>query len=215
MRSVPNKRLGPFWALLEHEIPIPGSFPVVHSVGGANTARLHHENEHRGRRKVHTTIDQHQGPLTLVLFVAAGARVAHQARAVVATRSRDKNAPEQPTPATASWGSEEARTRVKTTPVIIPRTQPSALQPPALPRLFWGGVRQRQIVMWTRFEHRPFLNKSTSKYPALARCRGRAATVWDPRPASRPGAAARVARAAHRDKSVRCATTEKGQRSGL
>ena len=69
------------------ENPISGSFPVVHSVGGADTARLHDENEHRHRRKVHTSIAQHQGPLTLVRFVAAGARVAHQARAVVATRS--------------------------------------------------------------------------------------------------------------------------------
>ena len=87
MRPVPDKRLGPIWALLEHENPISGSFPVVHSVGGANTARLHDENEHQHRRKVHTSIAQHQGPLTLVRFVAAGALVAHQARAVVATRS--------------------------------------------------------------------------------------------------------------------------------
>ena len=77
MRPVPNRRLGPIWALLEHENPISESFPVVHSVGGADTARLHDENEHRHRRKVHTSIAQHQGPLTLVRFVAAGARVAH------------------------------------------------------------------------------------------------------------------------------------------
>ena len=144
MRPVPNRRLGPIWALLEHENPISESFPVVHSVGGADTARLHDANEHQHRRKVHISIAQHQGPLTLVLFVAAGARVAHQARAVVATRSRDKNAQEQPTPATASWGAEEARTMVKTTAFHIPRSQPNALQPPACPRFFWG-VRQRQI----------------------------------------------------------------------
>jgi hypothetical protein len=138
MRPVPDKRLGPIWALLEHENPISGSFPVVHSVGGANTACLHDENEHQHRRRVHTSIAQHQGPLTLVLFVAAGARVAHQARAVVATRSREKNAQEQPTPATASWGAEEARTMVKTTAFHIPRSQPNALQPPACPRFFLG-----------------------------------------------------------------------------
>ena len=138
MRPVPNMRLGPIWALLEHENPISGSFPVVHSVGGANTACLHDENEHQHRRRVHTSIAQHQGPLTLVLFVAAGARVAHQARAVVATRSREKNAQEQPTPATASWGAEEARTMVKTTAFHIPRSQSNALQPPACPRFFGG-----------------------------------------------------------------------------
>jgi hypothetical protein len=138
MRPVSNRRLGPIWALLEHENPISGSFRVVHSVGGADTARLHDENEHRHRRKVHTSIAQHQGPLTLVRFVAAGARVAHQARAVVATRSSHQNAQEQPTPATASWGAEETRTRVKTTAFIIPRAQPNALQPPACPRPFWG-----------------------------------------------------------------------------
>jgi hypothetical protein len=83
----------------------------------------------------------------LVLFVAAGARVAHQARAVVATRSRDKNAQEQPTPATASWGAEEARTRVRTTAFLIPRAQPNALQPPALPRLFWGCPAATNIIV--------------------------------------------------------------------
>ena len=149
MKPVPDKRLGPIWALLEHETPIYGSFPVVHSAGGANTACLHDENEHQHRRRVHTSIAQHQGPLALVRFVAAGARVAHQARAVVATRSREKNAQEQPTPATASWGAEETRTRVKTTAFIIPRAQPNALQPPALPRLFLGCSAATNIELYT------------------------------------------------------------------